>query len=73
VDFFDGRHHVVASVLRDRWYCCPDADSIYSRWAARTRQSLKSLKGDPLEIGTSATIHTHGLAAALCTTSLTRK
>ena len=46
-----------------------DADWVYSRWAARTQQSLESPKGDPLETGTNATIHTPGLAVALYTTS----
>jgi hypothetical protein len=42
---------------------------VYSRWAVRTQQSLESRKGDPLETGISATIHTPGLAVALYTTS----
>jgi hypothetical protein len=42
---------------------------VCSRWAARTQQSLESPKGDPLETGISATIHTPGLAVALYTTS----
>ena len=42
---------------------------MYARWAARMQQSLESRKGDPLETGISATIHTPGLAVALYTTS----
>lgn len=49
-------------------YCHPDADWVYSRWAARTQQSLESPKGDLLETGISATIHTPGLVVALYTT-----
>lgn len=68
VDFFDGIHRVVASILRDGTLFCPDVDSVCSRWAVHTQQFLESLKGDLSETGTSATIHIHGLAVVLCMT-----
>lgn len=68
MDFFDGRHQVVASVLRDGT-CHLEADLACSRWAARMRQSLEYSKGDPLKIGFSATILTLGSVVALYLTS----
>jgi hypothetical protein len=62
MNFFDGEYQAVVSV-----YCA--VMRMLTECAARTRQSLESRRGDPLENGINATIDTLGLEVASYRTS----